>query len=353
MRHGYLFLFFLAVLLLSCHKKDGVRPVTKPGPALIYHQDGEVKQLLYNDPNGVNIVVLGDAFIKDDLDTGGYYDQQVKNTIDFLFSVAPFKQNKQHFNIYVVYAESNNRGAASIYPIDITRTKFTSYFDANVTRLLIVGNPDMADTYIKKAVPLEQAHLVLVLVNDPRYGGSGGYYSTTSVNPDSKYIMIHEIGHSFGGLTDEYIDEELAASTTRAGATIYPNTDTTNDPKKIKWAHFLDQNAYKGTVSEFQGGYYFATGVYRPEQGSIMQAFNFINYNAPSREAIVRKIDTIIHIPFNFNEFLKTDSASARPVPALGLANGPVRLQPISHDFIGGMDRMHWLKINKKIKPGE
>jgi hypothetical protein len=93
-----LFLVYLgSVTFLSCHKKS-VQEMPKPKPdTKVYHADGEVKRLLYNDPQGVNLVILGDAFIKDDLDTGGYYDTQVKALVDYFFSVAPYKQNKQHF----------------------------------------------------------------------------------------------------------------------------------------------------------------------------------------------------------------------------------------------------------------
>jgi len=345
MKPGCLILFLLlSTPLFSCHKKAGIQPVVHP--QLVYHQDGDVKQLMYNDPNGVNIIVLGDAFVKDDLDTGGFYDQQVKKITDYMFTVEPYKEYKQHFNIYVVYAQSNNRRAAVGTPTDADRTKFSSYFDSQVTRLLMIANQDVTDTYIEKAVPLDHAHIVLMIVNDPIYGGSGGYYSTTSVDPNSKYIAIHEIGHSFGGLTDEYEDDQLAAFTTRAGALAYPNTDTTKDPLKIKWAHFLDKNAYRPVVNIFAGGYYFANGVYRPERGSVMLAYNYLNYNAPSREAIVKRMDSIMHVPFDFNDFLKIDSLDAQSIVIAQFG-----LQPIRHDFIGGMARMHWLRKIKLQQP--
>lgn len=329
----------LMVAFFSCQKK----PVkTEPKP-LVYHTDGEVKKLYDNDPNGVNMVIVGDAFIKDDLDTGGYYDQQVKMLVDYFFSVPPYKQNKEHFNVYVVYTQSSKRGASQGYHPDDTSTRLKSYFSTDVTRLLQVGDYATCYKYVQNAVPLYAANMMVVLVNDKTYGGSGGDLAVVSTNELSKYIMIHEIGHSFGGLADEYIDAQEAAFTTASDAQFFPNTDTTNDPTKIKWAQYFPVHAYKGIVGAYAGGYYRATGVYRPELYSVMADLGHPNYNAPSREAISRQIDAILNVPFDFNAFLKTDSSSAL---ATVLGIGPMR--PPMHDFIGRKDRIMRMKKNKK-----
>ncbi|MFB9843697.1 M64 family metallopeptidase [Mucilaginibacter ginsenosidivorans] len=331
----------IMAVAVSCQKKS-IKPKPDPKP-LVYHTDGEVKKLYGNDPNGINMVIVGDAFIKDDLDTGGYYDQQVKMLVDYFFSVAPYKQNKEHFNVYVVYAESKKRGASQGFNADDTTRKLKSYFSTDVTRLLQVGDYATCYQYVQDAVPLYAANMMVVLVNDKAYGGSGGDVAVISTNELSKYIMIHEIGHSFGGLADEYADSQEAALTTASDAQFFPNTDTTNDPAKIKWMQYFPVHAYKGIVGAYQGGYYRATGVYRPELYSVMFDLGHPNYNAPSREAITRQIDAILNIPFDFNAFLNTDSASAK---ATTLGIGTIR--PPMHDFIGMKNRVILMKKNKK-----
>lgn len=322
-------------LILSCRKNNPVTPV-------VYHQDGEVSKLYYNNPDGVNIVVLGDGFVKDDLKQGGNYDIQVKKVIDYLFTVAPFHQNKQYFNSYVIYTESAKRGAGHGFDSNNTSTKFQSYFDTSIQRLLTVGNYDTCYKYVEKAVPLSKAHLIIMLVNDDTYGGSGGSVAVASTNELSKYVLVHETGHTLGGLADEYVDSVAADRYSLSVVPFLPNIDTNSDPKRTKWAHFLDYSSYQGVVGAFEGGFYRAKGYYRPEAHSIMSDLSYLNYNAPSREAIVKRIDQIVNVPYDFNAFLKDDAASIQPVK-LGVSNIPL----IKNDFIQMKDRILLLQKNK------
>jgi hypothetical protein len=342
MKYNLCLALFILIAITGCSKKATVKPVVKD--TTTYHLDGDVNKLYYNNPNGVNIVVLGDGFIKADLNKGGNFDTQVKNVVDYLFTVAPFKQNKQNFNVYTVYAESQNRGATNGYTVG-NQTKFSSYFDKNITRLLIDGNMDTTNKYVNKAVSIDKAHLIVMVVNDKTYGGSGGQVAVVSTNELSKYIMVHEIGHTFAGLADEYVEEDIANDYPLSYLPNFPNVDDTFDPGKIKWAHFLDKSAYNGIVSAYEGGYFRQNGVYRPEQTSVMLALNVLSYNAPSREAIARRIDQIIGVTFDFNKFLTDDAISIQPVilttinPGLGLPK---------HDFLHMKERLLELRGPQK-----
>lgn len=69
----------------------------------------------------------------------------------------------------------------------------------------------------------------------------------------------------------------------------YENVDLTSDPNTILWSKFISDSRYSGKVSVYEGGYTYPYGVYRPTDNSIMR-YNTGGFNAPSREAIYKKI---------------------------------------------------------------
>ncbi|MDN5285056.1 MAG: hypothetical protein JWR38_1330 [Mucilaginibacter sp.] len=323
------------LIFQSCKKNGPDKPTTD-------HQDGDVSQLYFNKPNGVNIIVLGDGFIKDDLKKGGAYDTHVKEVIDYLFTIAPFKQYKAYFNTYVVYAESKQRGANKTYDPANTNTKFNASFSDGDYGLLQVGNYDTFYEYVNKAVPKDKAHLTVLIVNDDSIDAStGGEVALITTSKLAKYTFVHEVGHTFAGLGDEYVVPEIADNYSLGLIPYIPNLDTTSDPKKVKWSHFLNNDAYRGIVGTFEGGYYRAKGVYRPEESSVMlDPIASLNYNAPSREAIVRKIDEIIGTPFNFDTFLRDDIPTIHPLSVK--VNG--NTHPLVNDFIGIKNKAQLMK---------
>lgn len=351
-----LFCLYGLMLLAACRK--GGTPVSTTEPVVTieqpgtgspdngnYHANGDVSKLYYNKADGVNIVVLGDGFIKEDLAIGGNFDKQVKQAMDYLFSVAPYAQNKQSFNVYVVYAESKTRGAAKGYNSTNTATVFNTYFDSQVARLLIVGNKPLANTYAAKAVPLDKAHLIVMLVNDQTYGGSGGSIAVMSLNSLSKYIMVHEIGHTFAGLGDEYVDQSIANNYPLSQLPFMANIDDTSDPTKVKWAKFITTPVYQNIVGIYEGAYYRTPGYYRPELHSTMESLSYASYNAPSREAIVKRIDLILGIPYDFNTFLAADAFSIQPVRIASADPAPALPK---NDFFDMKERLQVLEAEKK-----
>lgn len=85
-----------------------------------------------------------------------------------------------------------------------------------------------------------------------------------------------------------------------------PNVDVQQDLQKIKWSHFVGEENYE-SVGAYEGGFYLTEGVWRPEETSIMLSSEVPYFNAPSREAIVKRIFEIKDIPYSFEEFKKND----------------------------------------------
>ena len=119
--------------------------------------------------------------------------------------------------------------------------------------------------------------------------------------------MLHELGHTFARLGDEY--DEYPTGEERAIQTEgKPNLDSISDLTKIKWKHFIGLEDYQ-SVRAFEGGQYNSKGVWRPEESSIMRETwgNYPYFNAPSREAIVKRILELNGLPYSFEEFILKD----------------------------------------------
>jgi hypothetical protein len=314
-----------------------------------YYADGEVRVLMKNNPDGPNIVFLGDGYTKEDLVVNGDYDKQVELLINYLFSVPPFNRYKNVFNIYQVYAISKQRGARDSFDVNSTATKFNTYFPKN-DRAVQTRSYDTVDKYLEKALPRLEVHLPVMLVNDSRYGGTSGACATVSVGVALETTFVHEAGHAFGLLADEYVEAIREKDFPLFIAHVYPNLDTTNNPALIKWKHYYNRPRYAGIVGAFEGGYYRAKGIYRPEENSVMRNnLTTRNFNAPSREAIVRRIYEIMGKPFDLDAYLKEDMNTMGY--ALQPETGPhTNLPPLTADHIKPLEQLKMMQLQRQYR---
>jgi hypothetical protein len=128
------------------------------------------------------------------------------------------------------------------------------------------------------ATLMPEYDIVALIVNDTEYGGSGGFPLIASVNQSSADIAIHELGHSFSNLGDEYGDPFPGFPDFEE-----PNTTTETNRALIKWnAWILDDTPvptpqtfdYASVVGLFEGAHYHFTGWYRPKYNCKMRTLN-------------------------------------------------------------------------------
>lgn len=158
----------------------------------------------------INLVFVGDGYQANELNQ---YVIDVNEILDEIFNQSPFKEYKSYFNAFAIKVISNQSGAThprtspdndcSPVPASTVDTYFGSTFDyANIHRLLVPTKNSALSNVLASHLPLYDQ--VFVVVNSIYYGGSGGFYATGSTNSNGKEVAIHEIGHSFAYLADEY-----------------------------------------------------------------------------------------------------------------------------------------------------
>lgn len=199
--------------------------------------------------NGFNLIFLGDGFTSDDLIAEtGVFDKAVEEAYEALFAVEPYKTYKEYFNVWSVACESKERGAGSSDAGTSTprNTVFQSYFNETYR---IIGNHTTAFSYAAKILGmndniLKTNSVVIVLVNDERYGGSTYWFidpadasdvdyraiSYIPLNRDTQLpggftnIFLHEVGgHAIGKLGDEWSAEQLFTIEAKTLITNYKN----------------------------------------------------------------------------------------------------------------------------------
>jgi hypothetical protein len=208
--------------------RQQITPKPPPPPtAVALQQSGPSDERL-------DIVFLGDGYTAGQL---GAYAADVDEVVAHLRSVQPYDSYKGAFNIWRIDSASTQSGA-SHYDAgqNITRdTAYGCYYGCSGIDRLLCCDSSAVFTDVNAAVP--GADGVMVLVNDPTYGGAGGFGGyATSYNGDAmNEVAAHEVGHSLIGLWDEYDYGYTGDPTGQAP----PNCAAS--PSAVPWEHWTDQ----------------------------------------------------------------------------------------------------------------
>ena len=257
----------------------------------IFAQTFPVSSIFNNgaDNKRVNFVLLGDGYTSSQQTD---FINDATNITNDLFNESPFKEYKNFFNTYAIEVPSQQSGASHpgtatdvsepVIPITNVTNRFGSSFDAfNIHRLLVPSNSSEILTVLGNNFPSYDQ--VLMVVNSDEYGGSGGVWATSSTHSSAGQIAIHEIGHSFAGLADEYWAGDVYAAEK-------PNMTQTTDPNTVKWADWMNI----GNVGIYQHG---TTGLqaswYRPHQNCKMR-FLSSPFCGVCSESIIDKIYSLV-----------------------------------------------------------
>lgn len=267
-----------------------------------YSQDGQVTRIhSATVGKGIDVVFVGDAFADKDQNLFNKYVELGKEAF---FTEEPFRSTKNRFNIYRIGSVSKN----GIITQEGGYTKFSAQFGDGT---YISGDHDAVFRFVQDKMPSVNLKktIVFVIVNKAKYAGTCWMFSDNKAvcyvplcRNENEYAQTlrHEgCGHGFGKLADEYFydsmgripDDEVSELKKWKGFAygFHENVDLTSDPNTILWSKFISDSRYSGKVGVYEGGYTYPYGVYRPTDNSIMR-YNTGGFNAPSREAIYKKI---------------------------------------------------------------
>ena len=309
----------------------------------------EVRAIVDNGPPAekVDLLVLGDGYTADEMDQ---YHAAAQQVVDDLFSFPPFSERQQDFNVWVIDVPAEESGISQPRagrwrdsPLGMSYNSFDSE-----RYVLTLANRELRE--IAAQAPYDA---LILISNSEQYGGGGIYnlYSTAAANSAQfGYLIVHEFGHAFAGLADEYYTSQVSyESFNPPGVEPWdPNITALLDPENIKWEYLVsedtplptpwEQDEYDAMMAEFQaerrelrasgaaeevmeeyfarvkaatmehlhsqehfgrvgafeGGGYEAKGIYRPELDCIMFTRNPKHFCSVCSEAIERVIDSYL-----------------------------------------------------------
>ena len=144
--------------------------------------------------------------------------------------------------------------------------------------------------------------VIFILVNSSLYGGGGFYnhYSEVTVdNTWSKIVSVHEFGHAFAGLADEYTGDVSYSDTYNLNVEPWEPNITTNVDFNSKWKNMVSEGTplptprtekYKNSVGMFEGGGYVTKGIYSPFEDCRMKSNEAPGFCPVCHNAIRRMI---------------------------------------------------------------
>ncbi|MEV4945359.1 M64 family metallopeptidase [Streptomyces sp. NPDC053755] len=254
-----------------------------------------------------NLVVMGDGYTADQM---AEFRSDVDEHLGVLWSIEPFASYRSYVNVWAVEVPSRESGVDCDPGLDApTRDTpldmgFWGGCDPDsVQRLLTVDSGRAAA--LADLVPGASGanRQIVALANSDTYGGAGGSYATASGgNALSSLITPHEIGHSLGGLQDEY---DYYARGVPGGAYSGPEpasahhtllTERAMRERRAKWWRWLGEESESGgTIGRHEGGLYSTQGVWRPSRHSLMKTLGYA-FDQVEREVMVQAISAKVDL---------------------------------------------------------
>lgn len=307
---------------------------------------GQVWTLFENGPPAqkADLLLISEGYTTAELPK---FHADATRLVDALFAVEPFKGRKSDFNVRGLDLPSPQSGVNRPQVGSFRRTPISAEYNIFDSERYVLTLDNRA---LRDAAASAAYEFVEILVNEKQYGGGGIFNLQATAAVDTgfaEYVFVHEFGHHFAGLADEYYTSDVAYET---GAAEHPepwepNITALHDPSKLKWRdlvqpgtplptpwdkneyeaearkaqaerrellakhapesevdrHFREQMEretkllgsmkYSGKVGAFEGAGYETKGLYRPETDCVMFTRDAVGFCRVCRRAIGRAVD--------------------------------------------------------------
>jgi hypothetical protein len=291
----------------------------------------------------VDFLILGDGYTEAER---GKFEKDARRLIEILFNVSPFKERRADFNVWGLCPAAAESGISRPSTGIHRRSPAGTTYDAFGSERYVLSFENRAFRDIASQAPYE---FVEILVNQKTYGGGGifGLYGTVAADSLwAPYIFVHEFGHHFAALADEYYTSDVAYEAQADRVEPWePNATALLDPKNLKWNELVtpgtpiptpwnkeafeeysrsiqkkrrqiraenrpesemdalfqsekehetsefSKEKYANSVGAFEGAIYEARGYYRPQVDCIMFTRNDVPFCKVCQKALSQIID--------------------------------------------------------------
>ena len=306
-----------------------------PGPLIEIQKSGDPAEK-------VDFLILGDGYTAAER---GKFENDVRRLVEILFAASPYKERRRDFNVWALCPAAEESGISRPSTGIHRASPLGATYDAFGSERYVLTFENRALRNIAQFAPYE---FIEIITNSRTYGGGGifGLYSTVAADSEqAPYVFVHEFGHHFAGLADEYYTSPVAYTTPAVKTEPWElNVTALLDPSNLKWkdliapgtpiptpwqkddyekhsreygarrakiraenrpeaemeALFRENREYEikffaaekfaGQVGTFEGAMYEAKGYYRPEVDCIMFTRSQ-SFCAVCRRAIERVIE--------------------------------------------------------------
>jgi hypothetical protein len=184
-------------------------------------------------PQKVDLLILGDGYTQADMPK---FEADARRLSQHLFEVSPFRERANDFNVWAMAVPTQESGitrpSTGVHHASALGTRYDIF--GSERYVLTLDNRALRD--IAQYAPYE---FIEILVNNETYGGGGifGQFSTAAAgNEWANYLFVHEFGHHFAGLADEYYTSQVAYQSSATRTEPWePNVTALRDPAKLKW----------------------------------------------------------------------------------------------------------------------
>jgi hypothetical protein len=308
--------------------------------------NGDVIELtVHGDPaTHVDLLILGDGYVTRDA-----FVADARRAAGYLFAIEPYRSRESDFNVRALFTAASQPGITQPRANRFRETPLGVRYNTFDSERYVMTVDEHRWRDVAAAAPYDA---VLILFPERQYGGGGiyGLYSTASMGSAfAEYLVVHEFGHHFAGLGDEYYTSDIAYEPEPVKTEPWePNLTALLDPGLLKWADLVDPSTpvptpwskkdyekaahaiqqqrrelraagageeeleelfreerarfeeffgnerFRDAVGAFEGAGYRASGLYRPQADCVMFTRDRVGFCRVCRRAIERAIDRVI-----------------------------------------------------------